>query len=94
MATLYESIVRVRCDSGTGASRDDVLDGLRSALIPGQFLIRAEEEADELTVTAQLTADDASLAQRQAEHVVSEALVRSGQQAGTRIEDTEIRSGG
>jgi hypothetical protein len=88
MVTLYETIVRVHCDPESGPSRDEVLAGLRTELAAGHFLLRAEEDRTELTVTAQLMADSAALAQRQAEHIVSGALNRSGLNADVGIADT------
>jgi hypothetical protein len=91
MATNYESIVTVHCDTDAGISRDDVLTALEKEL-GGNYLFRAEEAPGDLTVTAHLVADDSSLAQRQGEHLVSEALSRAGVARGTRVVGAEIRS--
>lgn len=91
MATSYECIVTVHCDTEAGANRDDVLAALEKEL-GGSYLFRAELAPGDLSVTANLAADDASLAQRHGEHLVTEALSRAGVAQGTRVVDTEIRA--
>jgi hypothetical protein len=88
MATSYQAIVTVHCDT----DRDEVLKALENELGAGQYLFRAEQGHGDFSVTHEVLADDASIAQQQAEHLVSEALGRAGVQAGSRVVGAEIRS--